>query len=255
MTCGLAGAWLWRRLAFAVRYASAPIEAPKSPTPTRRGFCLDLLLRQEQTSLAWLLKSYLSAYGPATPEHFAQWLGVPRRWATELFNTLLGELEPVEVNGHLGMGGGWRYGLPIQVDPHACGCYPTSMPTRVGCRPREQLLPGRAAQRALTPSGQAGNYPVLLVDGSVAGVWHQRRSGRWLDITVEPFEHLTAKECRDLDEQVGRIGTFLGAYPPLDDRDSHLRRTCISMASILCPCFTQPLQFGQNKLFRQRKRG
>ena len=26
--------------------------------------------------------------------------------------------------------------------------------------------------------GQAGNYPVVLVDGVVGGVWHQRRSGR-----------------------------------------------------------------------------
>ena len=157
---------------------------------------------QEQTSLAWLLKSYLSAYGPATPEHFAQWLGVPRRWATELFNTLLGELEPVEVDGSLAWVVAGDTAFPSEWI-HSVRLLPYFDAYAVGCQPRERLFPGRAAQRALTPSGQAGNYPVLLVDGSVAGVWHQRRSGRWLDITVEPFEHLTAKECRDLDEQVG----------------------------------------------------
>ncbi len=62
----------------------------------------------------------------------------------------------------------------------------------VGSQPRDLLFPGRAAQRALIPSGQAGNYPVFLVDGIVAGVWHQRRSGRWLDVTVEPFGRLDA---------------------------------------------------------------
>ena len=41
---------------------------------------------------------------------------------------------------------------------------------------RDRLYPGPAAARALTPSGQAGNYPVLLVDGVVGGLWHQRRS-------------------------------------------------------------------------------
>ena len=39
-------------------------------------------------------------------------------------------------------------------------------------QPRDLLYPGAAGTRALTPSGQAGNYPVLLVDGVVGGVWH-----------------------------------------------------------------------------------
>jgi hypothetical protein len=169
---------------------------------------------QMQTSLAWLLKSYLSAYGPATPEHFAQWLGAPRRWATELFNTLSSELETVEVDGNLA----WVVAgdTAFQSDMfHSVRLLPYFDAYTVGCQPRERLFPGRAAQRALTPSGQAGNYPVLLIDGIVAGVWHQRRSGRWLEITVEPFEQLTAKERRDLDEQVERMGAFLNAHPRL----------------------------------------
>ena len=35
----------------------------------------------------------------------------------------------------------------------------------VAGQPRKRLYPGAAAARALTPAGQAGNYPVLLVDG------------------------------------------------------------------------------------------
>ena len=62
----------------------------------------------------------------------------------------------------------------------------------VAGQPRARLFPGPAATRALTPSGQAGNYPVLLVDGVVGGVWHQRRSGRRVVITVEPLGDLTA---------------------------------------------------------------
>ena len=85
----------------------------------------------------------------------------------------------------------------------------------VGCQPRALLFPGLAAERVLSPSGQAGNFPVLLIDGIVAGVWSQRRSGRTLAITVEPFDRLTATQRRALDEQVERIGAFLDGTPRL----------------------------------------
>jgi hypothetical protein len=85
----------------------------------------------------------------------------------------------------------------------------------VGCHPRELLFPGKAATRALAPSGQAGNYPVLLVDGVVAGVWHGRRSGRRLEVTVEPFGRFAAGTRRQLDQQVQRVAEVLEAVPTL----------------------------------------
>jgi hypothetical protein len=84
----------------------------------------------------------------------------------------------------------------------------------VGCQPRELLFAGRAV-RALSRTGQAGCFPVLLIDGTVRGVWHQRRSGRGLDITVEPFGQLTAGQCRELDAQAERLGAFMEAAPRL----------------------------------------
>jgi len=166
------------------------------------------------TALAWLLKSYLYAYGPATPQHFAQWLNAPRSWATELFDALSDELEPVEVNGSLAWVVAGDTAFPSST-PQSVRLLPYFDAYIVGSQPRELLFPGRAAQRALVPSGQAGNYPVLLIDGIVAGVWHQRRSGRRLDIIVEPFNQLTTNQRRDLDEQVERIGAFLTAQPRL----------------------------------------
>jgi Winged helix DNA-binding domain len=62
---------------------------------------------------------------------------------------------------------------------------------------------------------QAETFPVLLIDGTVGGVWHQRSSGRKLDITVEPFGQLSARRRRELDDQVNRIGEFLGGMPRL----------------------------------------
>jgi hypothetical protein len=85
----------------------------------------------------------------------------------------------------------------------------------VAGQPRERLYPGVAATRALTPAGQAGNYPVLLVDGVVGGVWHQRRSGRKLAITVEPLRELTTTQRRQLDDEIELVGAVMQAEPTL----------------------------------------
>jgi Winged helix DNA-binding domain len=167
-----------------------------------------------QTALAEVVRRYLLAYGPATPQQFAQWLGAPRRWATELFDSLSGELQHVEVDGTLAWLAAGDTTEPWTA-PQGVRLLPYFDAYTVGCQPRELLFPGRAAERALTPTGQAGNFPVLLIGGIVAGVWHQRRSGRTLDITVEPFDRLTATQRRELDDQVERIGDFLEGTPQL----------------------------------------
>ena len=79
----------------------------------------------------------------------------------------------------------------------------------------ELLYPGAAGARALSPSGQAGNYPVMLVDGVVGGVWHQKRSGRRLTVTVEPLRPLRPAQRRQLDEEIALVGRVLEAEPTL----------------------------------------
>jgi Winged helix DNA-binding domain len=155
---------------------------------------------------------YLHAYGPATPQQFAQWLAVPRRWAAELFDRVAGDLEPVELDGARAWVVAGDTGAPRSA-PHGVRLLPYFDPYVVGCHPRELLFPGRAAERAL--GWQGGNFPVLLVDGTVAGVWHQRRSGRNLEVTVEPLEPLPPRRRRGLEEQVQRVGEVLEAAPRL----------------------------------------
>jgi hypothetical protein len=59
------------------------------------------------------------------------------------------------------------------------------------------------------PSGQAGNYPVVLVDGEVAGVWHLKRSARKVAVTVEPLRDLGRAHVADLGAQVTRLGEIV----------------------------------------------
>jgi hypothetical protein len=69
--------------------------------------------------------------------------------------------------------------------------------------------------RRMIRHGQAGNYPVLLVDGIVGGVWHQRRAGGRLAITVEPLRELTAHQHRQLCDEVDLVGAVMEATATL----------------------------------------
>lgn len=159
-----------------------------------------------------LLRAYLHAYGPATDGHVARWLSAPRPWAAGLVaaEAAAGRIE--ELPGH-----GWVVaGDTAFPDGPARGVrlLPYFDAYGVGSHPRDQVFPGRAAERALARS-QAGNFPVLLLDGLVGGVWHQKRAGRYLDVTVEPLDELTSRRRRALDAEVERVGTFQGLTPRL----------------------------------------
>ena len=56
---------------------------------------------------------------------------------------------------------------------------------------------------------------MLLVDGVVGGVWHQRRSGSRLAVTVEPLGELTAAQRRQLEDEVELVGAVMEAKPTL----------------------------------------
>ncbi|TXN31948.1 winged helix DNA-binding domain-containing protein [Lacisediminihabitans profunda] len=152
-----------------------------------------------------LLRRYLHAYGPASPRDFAQWLAAPLAWASDVFEGA--RLEPVSLEGTEV----WlNAGDAEPVDPPARGVrlLPYFDPYVVGSQPRSLVYPGRASERALG-RGQAGVLPVLLVDGVVAGVWHQRRAGRRIVVTVESFSPLRARQLAQLEPEAHRIGEIL----------------------------------------------
>ncbi|MDH2426234.1 winged helix DNA-binding domain-containing protein [Sphaerisporangium sp. TRM90804] len=158
-----------------------------------------------RAGLAHVLRSYLHAYGPATPRRFAHWLNAPPGWAEELFTSLEAELEPVEVEGTRAWVSAGDTGVP-PAPPRGVRLLPyfDGYAYRVGNQPPELLYPGRAAERVLPR-----NFQVLLVDGVVAGLWHQRRSGRVIAITVEPVVRATAALRREIDRQAGRVGEIM----------------------------------------------
>jgi hypothetical protein len=158
-------------------------------------------------ALGWLLRRFLTTYGPATPEHFGRWLGVRKTWASEQFAFHSSEVEPVTVAGELAYVVAGDTAMPAGPIRGAT-LLPHFDPYVIGSFPRELLFPGAAAARALG-RGQAGVHPVLLVDGVVAGVWSSQRAGSLLTITVEPVTPFSKSIRSEIVAAAQRIGEFL----------------------------------------------
>jgi hypothetical protein len=161
------------------------------------------------SALAWLMRAYLGTYGPTTPGHFARWLAVPGEWAARLFDHHRGELAEVAVEGRPA----WvlrNDAGDIFAEPTGVRLLPYFDSYIVAGQPRDLLFPGVAGTRALS-RGQAGNYPVILVDGVVRGLWHHRRSGKKLEITAELFQPASTTQLEELARQAERVGQFLQA--------------------------------------------
>lgn len=164
-------------------------------------------------ALREVLRRYLSAYGPATHGEFAQWFGMRPGAARDLMRQMADSLEEVDVEGHRA----WLLAddpgaaQPLRSEardavwllPHF-DCY------AIGCHPRDRLVPADQKGRVLT-RGSIGNVPVMLIEGVVAGIWRQQRTGQRLDVCVETFRPLSAGQRQKLAATVARVGEIVEA--------------------------------------------
>jgi hypothetical protein len=160
----------------------------------------------ENAALKHVLEAYLKAYGPSTPQRFAHWLSAPVKWATGVFESV--NLQEVDVEGSRAWILPGDLAVPAPVESVFLLPYFDGYSYRVGNQPAGQLYPGKAKDRVLP-----GNFQNLVVDGEVAGLWHQKRAGKRVDITVEALRKLTKRQRAQLDEQAGRVGEILDAIP------------------------------------------
>lgn len=154
-----------------------------------------------EVAVPWLLRSYLAAYGPSEPAHLARWLATSESWAREAW-----------ASAAVGEGDGTDAGDAVEIPEVVLLPYFDAYV--VAAQPREALFPGRAWERALAGS-QAGNYPVVLVRGVVGGVWHGRRSGRRLAVTLEPLVPVPRGLRSAIEDEVHRVGEILQVRPEL----------------------------------------
>lgn len=160
---------------------------------------------------AELVRRYLDAYGPATPEDFAHWSGGGLRPARKRFARLADELAAVDVEGRRA----WltpegAAGLAAEGGTDAVRLLPGFDPYTIGALPQlERHLPGPLRVRISRTAGWIS--PVLLVAGRIAGVWHHAIRHGVAHITIEPFAPLPARARAAAEQQAAALAPLLGA--------------------------------------------
>jgi hypothetical protein len=151
----------------------------------------------------WAVRAYLHAYGPSTPARFANWLAIDQARAEPMFAAA--DLEPVDVEGTAAWvaAGSAADAAADAVPGVRLLPYFDSYSYRVGVLCPERMYPGAAGPRALR-----GAYQNLVVDGLVAGVWQQRRTGRKIAVTVEPTVRLSARQRELVAEQASLLAAI-----------------------------------------------
>ena len=167
---------------------------------------------EPEQAIREIIRRYLRAYGPATPEDFAHWCwdGGGNREARRLFQSMNDELEEVDVEGWQAIA--LRSTLePMQhLEPsETIHLLPLFDAYTLGTpRHREQLLAAAYKKLVFRPQGWVS--AVVLLNGSIQGVWQQTARRSQTTVKVSLFCPPRASIHKGIEEAVERIGNFLG---------------------------------------------
>ena len=163
-----------------------------------------------EQALKELIRRYLQAYGPATPEDFAHWCwdGGGIREARQLFQSMNDELAEVDVEG-------WRaIALRSTLEPMQClepsetvhllpifDSYTLGTPGH-----REQLH--SSGHKKLVFRSQGWISAVVLANGSIQGVWEQTTRHSQTTIKVNLFCPPHSPIHKGIEAEVARLSDF-----------------------------------------------
>lgn len=178
---------------------------------------LDLWLRDfvrlpvEEAQMG-LIRRYLQAYGPATPQDLAAWSGLPMQEVNPVWQRLNDELVSVSIEGKkawLLCGDLDEVQAQPQEGEQQVQLLPSFDVFLLSHRDKSHLVDATHYKRVYRKAGWLS--PVILVDGRIAGVWSHKRRGRKLDLTMEFFERGSASLREAIEAKAADLGQFLGA--------------------------------------------
>lgn len=151
-----------------------------------------------------LVRRFLAAYGPATADDFARWVGIRGAQPKRMLAALGDELAEVDVDGRpASLLARDLEALRKAGRPKTVRLLPAFDPYVVGARPREHLVGAR--HQATIYRAQGWISPVVLVDGAAAGIWKQER-GR---VELELFGPISRAARHAIDDEAERLRAFL----------------------------------------------
>ncbi len=164
---------------------------------------------EPKLALQEIARRYLWAYGPATPDDFAFWWGCGKTIAKKLFQSIAEELEEVEVEGWRAFA--LRTTLPLMqsVEPvEAVHLLPLFDAYTIGAPPRgrEPLL--APAYKRQVFNLQGWTFAVILVNGSIQGIWQYTKRRSQTVVNVRLFCSPTTLIHKGIEAEVERLRNF-----------------------------------------------
>ena len=145
--------------------------------------------RSSDEALRTLAERYLAGYGPAGPEDFAAWSGLPLGQARGAFAEAHAPENEPEQSGQVRL----------------LGHFDTYL---LGYRNRALAVPAEHDRKI--QSGGGFIMPAVLVDGRVVGTWRQTRRTGHLHIGIEGFERMPKRLEPGIEAEIADLGRFLG---------------------------------------------
>src|SRR5260221_9160748 len=173
---------------------------------------------EPEQALQELVRCYLRAYGPATAADFARWCwdGGGITQAKQLLQSMQEELEEVDVEGWQAVAlratTDMMQRLSLAETIHLLplfDAYTIGMP-----RAREQLLAGAYKRLVFRPAGWVS--AVVLVNGSIQGVWHSTTRRSQTVVKVHLFCSPTAWIHKGMEAEGERLSDFFKTKVVLD---------------------------------------
>ncbi|MBN1641471.1 MAG: AlkZ family DNA glycosylase [Anaerolineae bacterium] len=163
-----------------------------------------------QAARTWLVRRYLSAFGPATAADIRWWTGLTARQTEAALRALWGSLVEVGLAGL--EGAHWMLTNDMEqlsacappATPYAF-LLPALDPYVMGYADRTRFLDPAHARHVLDRAGNA--VPTVWIDGRIAGAWVQRRDGA---VVYSLFEETSPAVHAALEAQAARLEAFLG---------------------------------------------
>lgn len=168
-----------------------------------------------ETARVELARRYLEAYGPADPDDFARWSGLPVREAREAFASIEDQLLELEFGGAVSWGTRAQQGwldepTPAHRQVRFLGSYD---PYLLGYRNRD-LAVDLAFERRVHPGGGVIR-PTLMIDGGIAGIWTRTKTKKGMRIELKPFKTLSDNLVGLIQAEANELGRFLGVETKL----------------------------------------
>jgi hypothetical protein len=162
--------------------------------------------RGREESLAELARRYLRAFAPASERDFASWSGLPLGDCRAGLERIAGELREVPAGDEILLAPkGWAARTARTPVVRLLPAFDTYL---MGYASRAHAVDEAGAKRILPGGGIL--RPTICVDGRFAGLWSNKRSGKRLTISLEPFEPLPDDVMAAIEDEARDIGRFEG---------------------------------------------